>query len=191
MIYVSRMAVMYQRLLFTVCLFPGVVVAQMSVGGALPDTPLTYVQGGETSAHALLGAKGGVFVFWSNDCSWTQQYEARILSVSTADIPVILVNSNDVSVFPKEAEAGRQYDVAYVRDSGGVLAKVLGAKRTPHVFLFNTSKRLAYAGGVDDAPSDAQMVQDPWLQTAVSQLSSGQNVSVSPTKSFGCRIKLP
>ena len=183
---------MYQRILFIVCLFPSLATAQVSVDGILPNVPLTYMQGGgETTAHNLLGAKGGAFVFWSNDCNWTQQYESRVLSVSTADVPVILINSNNVTVFPKEAEAGRQYDVAYLRDSGGILAQALGAERTPHVFLFDASKRLVYAGGIDDSPSDAQVAQAQWLQTAVSQLLSGQTVSVSPTKSFGCRIKIP
>ena len=180
------------RLLFLATfLFPGVAMAQISVGSMLPDSPLTGMQGGQTSAHALLGAQGGAFVFWSNDCNWTDQYEDRIQALNNADVPIILVNSNDGVTFPKEAEAGKQYAVRYVRDSGGDFARALGAERTPHVFVFDSAMRLVYSGGIDDSPSDPGIVQANWLRDAVAQLSSGQAVSVAPTTPFGCRIKLP
>lgn len=182
---------MYRLILLTVCLLPSVVSAQVSVGGMIPDVALQNMRGGDTSTHALFGDQGAAFVFWSNDCSWTDQYESRVEALNTASIPVILVNSNDATVFPKEAEPGKQYDVAYVRDLGGRLAKALGAERTPHVFVFDQEKALVYAGGIDDSPADAQEVQEAWFQDAMEQLSSGQSVSVSSTQSFGCRIKLP
>ncbi len=182
---------MYRLILLTVSLLPSVVAAQVSVGGVMPDVALQHMQGGNTSSHALFGNQGAAFVFWSNDCNWTDQYESRIEALNTASIPVILVNSNDASVFPKEAEPGKQYDVAYVRDLGGRLAQTLGAERTPNVFVFDREKSLIYSGGIDDSPADAQEVQAAWLQDVIEQLSSGQLVNVSSTQSFGCRIKLP
>ncbi len=182
---------MIRLVLFTICLFPGVAVAQLPTGGMLEDLPLQYMQGGTTSTHALFGEQGAAFVFWSNDCNWTLQYEDRVEVLNTPEIPIILVNSNNASVFPKEAEAGAQYETAYVRDSGGALARALGAERTPHVFVFDSSRRLVYSGGIDDSPADAQLVQSQWLHDTMDQLSGGQEISVSSTKSFGCRIKLP
>ena len=184
-------SIMYRLFFFIVCLFPSTAVAQISVGGTLPDLPLANMRGGQTSAHALLGARGVAFVFWSNDCNWTSQYEDRVQALNTAEVPIILVNSNDGATFPKEAEAGKQYAVTYVRDFGGGLARALGAERTPHVFVFDSARRLAYAGGIDDSPADPNIAQANWLRDVIMQLSSGQTVSVAPTKSFGCRIKLP
>jgi len=174
------------------CVFPSTVTAQMTIGGVLPDLPLEFTRGGGTSAHALMGNQGGAFVFWSNDCNWTSQYENRIESFHQESVPIILVNSNDITVFPKEADAGRQYDpIAYVRDIGGGLAKALGAERTPHVFVFDSKKQLAYSGGIDDSPADEQIVQSHWFRDVIAQLSNGESVNTASTKSFGCRIKLP
>ncbi len=182
---------MYRLILLTVSLLPGVVTAQVSVGDVIPDIELQNMRGSNTSTHALFGDQGAAFVFWSNDCNWTDQYEARVEELNTESIPIILVNSNDATVFPKEAGPGKQYDVAYVRDLGGRLAQILGAERTPHVFVFDQGKTLVYAGGIDDSPADAQQVQAAWFKDAIEQLSGGESVRVSPTKSFGCRIKLP
>ncbi len=182
---------MFRLVLFVISLFPGVVVAQLSTGGLLQDLPLQYMQGGATSTHALFGDQGAAFVFWSNDCNWTLQYEDRVEALNSPSIPVILVNSNNASVFPNEAEAGKQYEIAYVRDSGGGLAHTLGAERTPHVFVFDSSRRMVYSGGIDDSPADAQLVQSQWLRDTIAQLSGGQEVTIPSTKSFGCRIKLP
>lgn len=157
----------------------------------MPDLSLEYMRGGQTSTHALSGDQGTVLVFWSNDCNWTDQYEDRVQDLSTASIPVVLVNSNDSTVFPKESEAGKSYRVAYVRDLDAKLAKALNAERTPHVFVFDSGKRLVYSGGIDDSPADAQAVEQNWLQEVIGELSQGKAVSVSTTKSFGCRIKLP
>ncbi|MCY4159183.1 MAG: redoxin domain-containing protein [Bacteroidetes bacterium] len=182
---------MYRLILLVAFLLPGTVSAQISIGEALPDAPLEYMTGGATSTHALAGDQGIVIVFWSNDCTWTDQYKSRLQALNTADVPIILVNSNDASVFPKEGEIGQQYEIPYVRDLAGGLAKTLGAQRTPHVFVFDGQKRLAYSGGIDDSPADAQITQENWLQDAITQLSTGQSMTVSQTKSFGCRIKLP
>jgi len=182
---------MHRFILFVIFLLPCTAAAQISTGGALPDLPLEYMRGGVSSTHAFLGDRGVAFVFWSNDCNWTNQYKSRIQALNTLDIPIILVNSNDTAVFPKEADTGQQYQVPYVRDLGGGLAKFLGAERTPHVFVFDIEKRLVYSGGIDDSPSDAQIAQTHWLRDVIAQLSDGQTVSVTPTKSFGCRIKLP
>ena len=182
---------MYRIILFGLYLFPGIALAQMPIGETLQNFSLENMRGGTTSAHDLFGNRGAAFVFWSNDCNWTLQYEDRIEALSTSSVPIILVNSNNAEVFPKEAEMGKQYSTAYVRDRGGKLARALGAERTPHAFVFDASKKLVYSGGIDDSPADAQIVQVQWLQDTIAQLSEGQSVSVSPTKSFGCRIKLP
>ena len=119
-------------------LLPHVTAAQISIGSALPDLPLESMQGGSASTtHALMGAQGTVFVFWSNDCNWTSQYEERVEALGTSGVEVILVNSNDPEVFPKESEAGKEYNLTYVRDPQGGLARSLGAERTPHVFAFD------------------------------------------------------
>ena len=163
------------------------------LGTMLPDLPVTHIQGGTTNLHALAGSRGTVLVFWSNACSWTEQYEDRVLDAakSATGVSVILINANDTSSFPLEAQTGKQYSVPYVRDTQADVARALGAMRTPHVFAFDAGRKLVYVGGIDDAPADPAAVRAAWLASVVSELSSGASVTSKSTKAFGCRIKLP
>ncbi len=163
------------------------------LGTLLPDLTVTYMQGGATTLHALAGTRGTVLIFWSNACSWIEQYEARVMNAanSATGVNVVLINANDTVAFPQEARPGKRYSVPYVRDAGAQVARTLGAVRTPHVFAFDAGRKLVYAGGIDDAPADPAAVQVTWLMDTVAQLSSGASVTPQSTRAFGCRIKLP
>ena len=78
-----------------------------------------------------------------------------------------------------------KHPVPYVHDPGAVLAKALGAYRTPEVFAFDEAGTLVYSGAIDDAPADAKAVQ----QSFVTDFLDGK--SPAPTKAFGCRIRFP
>ena len=168
--------------------------AALAVGGTLPVQGHTvqYVGGDDAEVSSLLGAHGTVFIFWSNACRWTEGYEKRVEDLHAAasknDISVVLVNSNDASAFPDEApatSAAGRHALPYVHDVGAVLAKALGAYRTPEVFAFDGARKLVYSGAIDDAPADAKAVQ----QSFVADFLDGK--SPAPTKAFGCRIRFP
>ena len=163
------------------------------LGIVLPNLAVTHMQGEATTLHALAGPRGTVLIFWSNACSWVEQYEKRVQDIaqSAADVNLVLVNANDIVNFPQEAGAGKSYSVPYVRDAGAQVARTLGAVRTPHVFAFDANRKLVYAGGIDDAPAEPASVQQAWLADVVSRLSNDLGVTAQSTSAFGCRIKLP
>ena len=169
-----------------------VACAQAQAQQAIPELELDYPDGGSTNSHSLVGARGTVFIFWSNECNWTQQYQRRVMAVarSANDVSIVLVNANDARAFPSEAK-GNAMELPYVRDSQGALARALGAERTPHVFAFNATKQLVYSGAIDDAAAEPDAVEHAWLEEVVIQLGAGESVTVPETRPFGCRIKLP
>jgi hypothetical protein len=79
--------------------------------------------------------------------------------------------------------------MAYVMDAGATFAQSVGAFRTPHAFVFDSSKTLVYTGGIDDSPADPGNVQFTYLKDVVDALAQGTSVEPLATKAFGCRIK--
>ena len=174
--------------------------AELPIGTALPaqDHVVSLVGGTETTVGALTGVRGTVIIFWSNMCPWSEGYTERVTALSEeaarSDILLTLVNSNDPEAFPQETAAAgvaAGHPMPYVVDSGGVLARALGAFRTPHVFAFDADRILVYAGAVDDAPADAGNVQEAYLETVIRLLADAEAPAVPRTRAFGCRIRFP
>ncbi len=173
---------------------------EMPLGSVLPQEGLAVqlADGSSTTIAGLVGEKGTVFLFWSNQCPWIDKYRDRILALHEAfsgrGIAFVAVNANDASSFPQEslAESVKQrLPLAYVAANAVPFAEAVGASRTPHVFAFNASKTLIYAGTIDDSPGDPANVQKHYLQDVLEQLVAGAEVTVPKTKAFGCTIKYP
>lgn len=122
---------------------------------------------------------------------------ALISAYANKGFGFILVNSNDPIAYPEDnldamkeqAQAG-SYTVPYVVDNGSAFAKALGAKRTPHSFVFDSNNVLQYIGAIDDSPSNASKVKDSFLSLALDAIIAGGDISVKESKSFGCKIKM-
>lgn len=171
---------------------------ELPLGSTLPmqDHTVQRVDGTNTTIGALAGEKGTVFIFWSNQCPWIDQYEERVLNIyrahSSAGVRIVLINANDPVAFPQEAAAAGQaknYPMPYVMDVGSRFAEAVGAFRTPHVFVFDGSKTLVYTGGIDDSPGDPSNVQHTYLLDVIQALAQGTAAEPLATKAFGCRIK--
>lgn len=175
---------------------------ELPPGSELPsiDQPLQAVDGTAMTLAELTGRTATVFIFWSNQCPWVSKYEGRVQALqsdfSGDGVQFVLVNANNAQAFPQESlEASREqaasqdYEAMYVRDPNAALAKALGASRTPHVFVFDSTNTLVYAGTIDDSPGDPGNVQKTYLRDALSALVNDQSIDVTQTKAFGCTIK--
>ena len=176
----------------------------LSPGATLPtiDQPLQRVDGGTVPVKGLTGAKGTVFLFWSNRCPWADKYESRVQSlVSTfADrgVQFVRVNAGEAATEKSEVpEASRArakkrgYAAPYVLDSGARLARALGATRVPHTFVFDANNRLVYVGAIDDSPGDPGRVETPHLRNALEAMLEGRAPPEPKTRAFGCRLQYP
>lgn len=175
---------------------------ELPLGSQLPalDQPLQRIDGTSVPLSKLTGSTATVLLFWSNQCPWVRKYEGRVSALidrfSGQSVQFVLINSNDASAFPQESlDASRQraeeanYSAPYVRDPGSALARALGASRTPHVFVFDSSQTLVYTGAIDDSPSDPERTKTAYLREALTALTSNQEIDVPQTKAFGCTIK--
>jgi thioredoxin-related protein len=157
-------------------------------------------EGKAITLEQVKGQKGLVVIFWSNTCPWVKKYEQRAVKLAAKYMKkgfgFVLVNSNDTRNYPKEslekmaekAKAGK-YPCLYVKDRGSKLALALGAKRTPHVFVFNEKDELVYQGAMDDNAESESKVKTFFLQEVLEALLNHRSVPYKSTKAIGCTIK--
>lgn len=68
-------------------------------------------------------------------------------------------------------------------------ATACGAQSTPHVFIFDTARKLRYTGRMDDAGRSSKPVEKSYLRDAFDALLTGGEVTEPVTRSFGCSTK--
>ncbi len=143
----------------------------------------------------LNNSKNGVIViFWSSECPWVQPYNDRIndyvKELNGNGFTVWAINANNTESIEdvKSHAAKNGYAFPMLKDVNNTVADMLGATRTPEVFMIAKDKTILYHGRISDNRYKAdQSVYD--LGNAASEVSSGKEVSVKETKSFGCGIK--
>ena len=177
---------------------PGAAAQSPSLSVPAANQTLPNATGSSASLAELAGDQATVVIFWSNQCPWTAKYRERIQGLAGAyqgqGVSFVLVNSNNATAFPQESlEASRKhasgYNMPYLKDEGGQVAKAFGAQRTPHVFVFNGQGELAYTGAIDDSPGDPSAVKQSYLDNALQALMSGKSVPTAKTNAFGCALR--
>ena len=101
-------------------------------------------------------------------------------------------NSDFIKVEERAAlvEELKVKSTAMLYDEKGIFGKKVGAKTTPHVFIFK-GKNLIYAGAVDDVidtETDPKNAEN-YLVKNLDLLLQGQTPEVTKTRPYGCSIK--
>lgn len=81
---------------------------------------------------------------------------------------------------------------AFLIDKTGEIGKAYDAQTTPHMFVIDREGKLAYAGAIDSKPSVDQADiagATNYVMMAIDDLNAGKQVSIAPTKAYGCSIK--
>ena len=141
-----------------------------------------------------------VIIFTSNFCPYSKIYEERIIRLheeySKLEVKFFLVNPNrgpDDSLEEMKKKATESgFTFPYLRDENQTLTNIMGATRTPEVFLIkvvDSGFSLIYHGAIDDNPQAPNDVELQYLKTAIDQALEGQPIERSQVKVTGCIIK--
>ncbi len=180
----------------------------LQLGDAAPEFDLPGTDGQNHTLHEFASAKVLVVIFTCNHCPTAQAYEQRIIDLQNdyRDRGVTLV-----AISPNDATAVRLDELGYT-DLGDSLddmklrakdlnfqfpylydgetqatSKEFGVLATPHVFIFDTDRKLRYMGRIDDNDIKAPTSHD--ARNAIDELLAGKTVSVPETRVFGCSTK--
>jgi thiol-disulfide isomerase/thioredoxin len=154
-------------------------------------------------------AKILVAVFTCNHCPTAQYYEERLKQLVTdykdKGVAVVAIMPNDPNSVRldelgwtdlsdsfeemKVRARDHQFNFPYLYDGESeAAARAYGPVATPHVFVFDSARKLRYVGAVDDAER-VQQVSKPYLRDALEALLAGQEPPVTKTKVVGCSVK--
>jgi peroxiredoxin len=180
----------------------------LPIGAEAPDFKLPGVDGREHALKDFAGARILVVVFTCNHCPTAQAYEDRIIRLHAdykdKGVALVAISPNDPKAVRLD-ELGytdlgdsleemklrakeRKFPFPYLYDGDTQkTALAYGALATPHVFIFDSQRRLRYAGRIDD--SDVKEVKSHDARNAIDALLAGQPIQVQRTRVFGCSIK--
>ncbi len=183
--------------------------ATLPLGSPAPGFNLPGVDGRYYSLKDFTEAKILVVIFTCNHCPTAQYYEERIKQL-VADykdkgVAVVAIMPND----PKSVrldELGwtdlsdsfeemkirahdRDFNFPYLNDGDTeAVARAYGPVATPHVFIFDSGRKLRFVGAMDDSER-VQHVTKHYARDALDALLAGQEPPLTKTKVVGCSVK--
>lgn len=183
----------------------------LKIGDPAPDFLL---RGIDDKMHNLAEYKDGnilVIAFLSNHCPDSHAAEPRLIKwyseVKDRGVMVVAINPNnpdglsidelgyskyndgfdDMKKYAIEA----QFSFPYLYDGETQMtAKAYGCLATPHIFVFDSERKLRYKGQFDDSRfGDPATVKSQDVKDAVDALLEGKPVAKEVTKPHGCSTK--
>jgi peroxiredoxin len=169
-------------------------VARLALGDPAPPFELPGVEGETHSLKAYEGQPVAV-VFSCCHCPYVVAWEDRLNAIARdyrGRAGLVAVNSNhhlgDSFDDMKRRAEEKSFEFPFLRDESQEVAESYGAARTPEVFLFDSSHRLAYHGAPDSNYAD-EASADPWLRDALDAVLDGGSPDVAETPPVGCTVK--
>jgi peroxiredoxin len=190
--------------LLTVIGLAGTALAAVESGKPAPDFSATDIHG---KTIKLSDYKGKIVVLesYNLDCPFCanhfktgamQELQQEVTSKGGVWLLVNSVNPNNSShrnpeAAQKEWAAEKMKATAWLDDSSGAIGKLYGMKTTPHMYVIDKDGTLVYQGAIDDksSPNHDPRKARNYVREAVDKLLTGEKVSVSETKPYGCSVK--
>lgn len=172
--------------------------AELSIGDAAPAWEnLPGTDGKEHNLADLKDAKAVVVIFTCNHCPVAVANEDRMIAFAKeyADkgVKVVAINVNNVEAdkMPamKERAAEKGFNFPYLYDESQDIGRAFGATVTPHVFLLDGERKVAYMGGFDNNAMVAASATEHYLKNAVDAVLAGNKVEKAETRPQGCGIQ--
>jgi thiol-disulfide isomerase/thioredoxin len=182
----------------------------LAIGSKAPAFSLKSVDGKTYTLTSFAKYKILVIVFTCNHCPTAQAYEDRIIQLVNdyrpKNVGVVAINPNDPSAIRldelgytdmsdtyaemKLRAAQKKFNFPYLYDGATQsTAKAYGPVATPHVFIFDSERKLRYQGRIDDVEKPTKTPNSFDTRNAIDELLQSKDVNVKTTKVFGCSIK--
>ena len=165
----------------------------LEIGDKAFDFSLNDIDGKMVSLDSYQDVKGYIVVFTCNNCPYAQAYQDRLAGLhheyANKGFPVIAINTSDSQKEIKERAREKAYPFPYLFDDTQEVSKSYGATRTPHVYVLDQGKKVAYIGAIDNNYKDESKADKNYVKDAVEALLNNKEVKVTTTKAIGCSIK--
>jgi thiol-disulfide isomerase/thioredoxin len=181
----------------------------LGIGAPAPDFNLPAVDGRNYRLSDFSDAKILVVAFTCNHCPTAQAYEQRIKALAQdyrgKGVALVAISPNDPQAVRldelgytdlsdsfeemKIRAQDQKFNFPYLYDGDEEkVSRAYGPTSTPHLFVFDSGRKLRYVGRVDDS-ENPDKVKSSDARNAIEALLAGRPVPVQKTKTFGCSIK--
>ncbi len=150
----------------------------------------------EHSLDDLKDAKAVVVAFTCNHCPIAQAYEDRFTAFAREakkrGVAFVAINVNTIEPDRldkmKERAEQKGFNFPYLYDESQQIGKDYGAAVTPHLFVLDGDRKVAYMGAFD---SDINRREGDrlYVEDAVEAILAGKQPEVTETRPSGCSIK--
>lgn len=170
------------------------------IGDKAPDFRLKGVDGKIYSLKSFKDERILVLIISCNHCPYVVAYEDRMIEIQRdyrdKGVRLIAINPNNEMTHPEDSFENmviraekKGFNFPYLRDEPQDIPKVLGARYTPEVYVFDQDRRLRYHGRIDDNYGNPRAVSRHDLRDALDSLLAGGSAKDAETTAIGCTIK--
>ena len=170
------------------------------LGTPAHDFSLKGVDGKNYTLASFANKKVLVIMFICNHCPYVKAIEERVIQFqrdsATQGVQLVGICSNDPTDYPddtpenlKKRWLAKNYGFPYLIDESQQVARDYGAVCTPEFYVFDSGRKLAYHGQLDDNWKDPSQVKRRDLREALDALLAGKTSSAEQVSSMGCSIK--
>jgi peroxiredoxin len=185
-------------------------IKTLEIGAAAPAFSLSGTDGKTYTLNSFESAKILVFIFTANHCPTAQAYEDRVLQLyqdyHSQGVDIVFVSPNSPKAVCLEeigySDIGDSFEEMKIRASDKKfpmpylydgekqeMAKAYGPTTTPHVFIFDSQRKLRFCGRIDEMENPYEKASQYDTRNAIVALLEGKPVPIAKTKTFGCSIK--
>jgi len=172
----------------------------LKIGSAAPEFSLKATDGRQYSLENFASADTLVIFFTCNHCPYVissdEVTRATALKFEEQGVAFVAINSNSPNTYPEDdfehmvtRMKEQDFPWTYLHDDSQETAKIFGALRTPHFYVFNRDRRLIYTGRAVDSPRDSSKITVNDLENALGENTSGTPITVPVTNPIGCNVK--
>jgi peroxiredoxin len=172
----------------------------LTPGSKAPDFSLRATDGNVYSLKSFANVKILVIFFTCNHCPYVIGSDE--VTRKTADkfksqgVKFVGINSNSPNTYEEDSFDNMvkrmeryKFPWTYLYDDTQDIARVYGALRTPHFFVFNEERKLVYTGRGVDNPRDTSKMTINDLENALEELLGGKEITTAITNPIGCNVK--
>ena len=181
-----------------------------AIGASAPNFSLPGIDGKTYTLASFKSSPILVIVFTCNHCPTAQAYEERVIQLTKdykkKGVAVVAISPNDpksvnlnelgytdlsdsyAEMKIRAKEKGYNFPYLYDGETQSV-SRAYGPVATPHIFVFDKERKLAYQGRIDDMENPAKTPANQDARNAIDALLAAQQVPVTSTKVFGCSVK--
>ncbi len=172
----------------------------ITLGTPCPDFHLSAVDGNRYRRDDFKDKEVLVVMFICNHCPYVVAVEDRMVQLRKdlegKSVQMVGICSNDPVNYPEDSFENlklrwqaKNFGFPYLHDLEQTVAKDFGAVCTPEFFVYDSDRKLAYHGRLDDNWQNAAAVARRELKEAVEALLRGEQPSPNQISSMGCSIK--